>query len=254
MKRLFTFLLFAALIAGPLMAQKGLRLGALLLPQAALLINDDDQSLDEDSYQLALAGGMAGGISADWHFAKFMGLQLNVLYSQQGGRFTTRRDINFRNNFNTRIEYLKIPVMLSINSSPANRKVMFGMNLGASFNFRTRAWEYNDDPSFESPIPSNFSNFPTETERFDNFVVSLVGDIGVDVRLTYDLMMTLRLRADYIIQDVEDKNVTFRVTEGGSTQDIKYWDWARGSTRNAETFGLAGGLLIGVSYLINPQD
>ncbi len=236
-------------ISTPLLGQKGLKVGAFLLPQASVLYNDDDQSLDEDVYRLGLLDGIGAGVTLGLDFNDYFGFRFNPSYSLQGGKYTNRRDINTRNTYVTRLEYVKLPLLLHFNTNPANRKAVFVFEVGAQVGLLTRAWEYNDNPAFAAGIPANFSRFPDTKDTFQPYSVSLVGGLGFDVRLNYDLIMHLRLMGDYSLKDVEDKNVTFRVSENGATGEAKYWEWARGITRNAETFGISGGLMIGVSWL-----
>jgi hypothetical protein len=251
--KLLLFPVLMCLLASPALGQKGLKLGAFLQPQASVLYNDYDQSLDEDDYRLGILDGIGAGLSLGYDFNDYIGFRLQGIYSLQGGKYTNRRDINTRNTYVTRLEYLKVPLMLHFNSNPTNRKAVFVFEAGAQLGLLTRAWEYNDNPAFDPGIPSNFSNFPTTKETFVPYTVSLVGGIGFDVRLNYDLQMNLRLMGDYTLQDVEDKDQTYRVSQNGNTVDAKYWEWARDITRNAETYGITGGLLIGVTWMFSNE-
>lgn len=237
------------LISMPVMAQKGLKVGAYLLPQASVLFNDFDQSLDEDVYRLGLLDGIGAGFTLGIDLNDYFGFRFNPSYSLQGGKYTERRDINTRNTYVTRLEYVRLPLMLHFNTNPTNRKAFFVFEVGAQVSLLTRAWDYNDNPAFEPGIPANFSNFPTTKETYQPYVVSLVGGVGMDIRLNYDLVAHLRLMGDYSLRDVENKNTTFRVQENGVIGEAKYWEWARGITRNDETFGISGGLMIGVSWM-----
>ena len=57
--------------------------------------------------------------------------------------------------------------------------------------------------------------------------------------------MNLHLRVDYSLVDVEDKEVSYQLTSGGSTSTVPFWP----STR-AETNALNAGILIGITYTI----
>ncbi|MEZ4828143.1 MAG: outer membrane beta-barrel protein [Bacteroidia bacterium] len=244
-------LLFAAT---PAFAQKGLKVGGFALPQTVFLFNADDQALDEDIYRQELLGGMAAGAVFGYNFNDFVGFRLNLLYSQQGGKYSSRRDVVLRNSFVRRQEYLKLPLMLGVNSDP-ERKVAFVFYGGVQLDLLTKAYSYNDNPAYELPIPDNYTNFPSEYETYRALHYSVVGDIGTDIKLSpRNFVLNLRIRGDYGLVDSENKDASFRLTSNGFTRDQKYWEWVRGATANAETFSLNVGFLVGLTYTFGPVE
>lgn len=250
MKKLLpnVFLAMCLMIGSTLYAQQGLKVGAFVLPQNSLLLNADDSGLSDDAFQYELLGGMAGGLALGYNPIEYFGIRLNVLYSQQGGKSSTRSGVESRDHYVTRLEYLKIPLMIGFNSGFTNNKLIFSLYGGVQAGFLNRAYTYNNSVAYEAPLPENYTDFPTVSERYESFDLSAVGDIGLDIVLTYNMVLNLHLRGDYSLQDAEDKLETFRITEGGTTRYQKYWEWARGLTKNAETRNLTTGLLIGVTY------
>jgi hypothetical protein len=250
MKKVFhnVVLVMCLLISGALYAQQGLKIGAFVLPQNSMLLNADDAGLSDDAFQYELLGGMSGGLVAGYNPVEYFGIRLNVMYSQQGGKYSVRSGVETRDAYVTRLEYLKIPLMIGFNSGFTNNKLIFSLYGGVQAGFLSRAYTYNNSVAYEAPLPENYTNFPTVSNRYERFDLSAVGDIGVDVALTYNMVLNLHLRGDYSLQDAEDKTQEFRITEGGATRNQKYWEWARGLTKNAETRNLTTGLLIGVTY------
>ena len=254
MKKIFhnVVLVMCLLGGGTLYAQQGLKLGAFVLPQNSMLLNADDSSLPTDAFQYELLGGMAGGLVLGYNPIEYFGIRLNVLYSQQGGKHSVRSGVETRDHYVTRLEYLKIPLMIGFNTGYTNNKLIFSLYGGVQAGFLNHAYTYNNSVAYEAPLPSIYTGFPTARARYAAFDLSAVGDIGVDVVLTYNMVLNLHLRGDYSLQDAEDKMATFRITEGGATRDQKYWEWARGATKNAETRNFTTGLLIGVTYTFGP--
>ena len=253
MKKSLMSLISAILLTGihVIYAQQGLKIGGFVMPQAVFLLNDTDLALDDDAYQVEFLGGMAGGAVVGYNFNDFTGLRLNVLYAQEGGKYSSRRDIRSRNNFVTRVEYLKIPLMVGFNTQPLDNKLMFTLYAGGQIGFLTRAFSYDDNPAYDPGIPDNISNFPSTYETYKTFNYGLVGDLGVDVYLTSETVLNLHLRADYGLHDAEDKNASFLLTEGGTTTDTDYWTWRRAGTGGpGETNALNIGLKIGITYTI----
>lgn len=249
MKKLFLTLTICAL-GGVLMAQQGLKVGAFVMPQASYLFNSQDIDLGDDLHRIELLGGMAGGVMVGYNFNDIVGVRANVIYSSEGGRYSTRRDISTRNNYTTRLEYLKIPLMVGGNTSTLNRKVVFSLYGGVQLDFLTRANRYNDNPAFEAPAPENVNNIPSTSETMAAFNYSAVGDVGVDIYLTPDAVLNLHIRGDYGLADSENKDASLKVREGGVTSDVKFWDYTRGAAAIAETHSLNVGLLIGVTYTL----
>jgi hypothetical protein len=78
---------FGMLLIGSVWAQEGaIRIGAVLLPQSTWLLNQDDSDagpeLDYES-----TWGFAGGVSASYNFTDYLGVGLDVLYSNQGQKY-----------------------------------------------------------------------------------------------------------------------------------------------------------------------
>ena len=250
---LASFLLF--MNAPSLWAQKGLKVGGFALPQTTFLFNADLSNLDQDEYRQELLGGMAGGLVFGYNFSDIFGFRINAIYSQEGGRFSTRKDIDSRYYYVNRLEYLKLPLMIGINSNPENRKVLFSLYGGVQMDILSKAYDYNDDPSYVPPVPDNVTQFPTAYESYESIGYSVVGDVGVDILLPpSNFALNLHIRGDYSLQDVEDKGATFRLTEGGTTRLENYWDSVRGNNSDAETFGLNIGILIGLTYTFAPLE
>lgn len=226
-------------------AQEGFKLGGFFLPQGSILLNEDDQNLSEDVYNTEILGGVAAGAIIGYNFNDNFGFRANVIYSQEGGKYTDKRDENFRNEYVTRLEYVKVPVMIGYNADPFQNKVMLSLYAGPQIAFLSRALSYNDNPAFDPGVPDNFSNFPSTFSTYDDINYSIVGDFGVDIYLTPEAVMNLHVRLDYSLNDVEDKDVSYQLTQNGSTTTIPFWTASR-----AQTNALNVGLMIGLTYTL----
>ena len=254
MKNLYLHLIAASLFlyAGTLSAQKGLKVGGFALPQAVFLLNTDDQALPNEEYKQELLGGMAIGGLLGYSLNDRVGIRLNLIYSQQGGRYSDRRDVSNRTNFVRRLEYLKLPIMLGMNTNPNENKVSFSFYGGVQMALLTNAYMYNDNPSYILPVTDVVGDFPTPYETYQAFHYSVVGDIGADIKLSpRNFVLNIRLRGDYGLIDAEDKSVNIIRRTNGNTYEQKYWESAefgRGLDANAETFNFTLGLLFGLTY------
>jgi hypothetical protein len=78
---------FGMLLIGSIWAQEGaFRIGAVLLPQSTWLLNQDDSDAGPE-LDYEVTWGFAGGISASYNFNDYLGVGLDVLYSNQGQKY-----------------------------------------------------------------------------------------------------------------------------------------------------------------------
>jgi hypothetical protein len=229
-------------------AQQGLKLGGFFLPQFTTLYNSDDMNLDTDEFLLEPLGGMAVGLNFGYNPSRYFGLRMNLIYSQQGSRYSARGGFDERITYTTRLGYVKIPLMIGLNSNDENHKIMFSIYGGFQFGFLARAWRYDDNTAYVPPLPPTITNFPDTYAQYRSVNNSVVGDIGLDIKMTRNVVVNLHLRGDYSILDAEDKDVTYRLTENGFTKDVPYWETGRASTRN-----MGIGLMIGATYTFISQ-
>jgi hypothetical protein len=250
---LMRFLTVCVLLLGlpmTILAQPGLKIGIFGVPHFSYLLNADDASLSEDAYRIENLPLMSGGISLGLGIGNYFGLRFSPTYAQQGGAFSALTGVTQRSRFTERLDYVKLPLMIGLNTNPQNRKFIFSFYFGASANVLTRALSFNDNPLLAIQPPSAVLTIPEPIDRFADLTWSIMGETGFDIQLPPEnFSLNLRLRGDYTLTDVEDKETLVRIQEGGRVVSLPYWNYARGSgTRNADTFGLNVGLLVGVTY------
>jgi opacity protein-like surface antigen len=137
---------FGMLLIGSMWAQESaFRIGAVLLPQSTWLLNQDDSDArPELDYEVNW--GFAGGISTFYNFNDYLGVGLDVLYSNQGQKYKgTQSGISY--TAKATLNYLKLPLLLRLNSDP-NSVVQFNAFLGPQFSFLL---SYNDRKETNPP-------------------------------------------------------------------------------------------------------
>jgi len=134
------------LLIGSIWAQEGaIRIGAVLLPQSTWLLNQDDSDAGPE-LDYKSTWGFAGGVSASYNFTDYLGVGLDVLYSNQGQKYKgTKSGITY--TAKTTLNYLKLPLLLRFNSDP-NSVVQFSAFLGPQFSFLL---SYNDRKETNPP-------------------------------------------------------------------------------------------------------
>lgn len=238
-------------------AQTGIRLGAFGMPNAAVMLNEQDlDRLDPGNYTMRALPGMAGGFSFGINPTQIFGIRFDMIYGQQGVRFLERDLVNgnstarFRGEpyrttrYTNRLEYVKLPVMIGLQTNGEYRKVVASLYGGFQTSFLTRARMYNDRTDFSVIPPDYITDYPDDYARYTTLLYSIVGDAGVDIKLLDNLALNLRLRGEYSLGDAENKAANYRITQGGQTSTQSFWPESRGETNH-----LATGLLIGITFL-----
>ena len=231
-----------------LSAQKGLRVGIFAQPQWVRLQNPDDAALNEAVFDYEPLAGMAGGVRVGYHFTENLGIQLNVIYSLQGSRYSAQTDGELRNQFTTRLEYIKLPLLLGFQTSSVNT-VVFSLYAGVQPSFLTRGYAYDDVRAYGNSIPEDVSGFPTTFGAYEPVYISLVGEIGVDIVLSDEWRVGVHLRPEYGLTDAEDKDRAFQQLVNGNVTSVNYWNWLRGQNNRADTRHVVLGANIGVTYV-----
>lgn len=244
MHKLFfqTVLILVFLFGGYIYGQKGLKLGGMAMPTVSLLLNTDDTNLATDLFKYEPLVGMTAGAVLGWNPSDQFGIRLNVLYSDAGGRYSTRESFVDQVNHTTRIEYLKVPLMVGLHTNSFRRKLMFSFYAGGQMNYMLRATQFNDNPTFEPPLPPNVTDYPDGYAQYESLSFSAVADFGLDIFLVDDFSLNLHFRAEYGLTDAEKKGITYRLTENGQTSDVLFYPRNRSATT-----AIAGGIVIGLT-------
>lgn len=249
--RIFACLVgLAALFSGGLRAQEGLKLGFVALPQTTWLLNNDDIDAALDEFTYKVTWGMAVGPEIGYNFNEHLGFRLDFLYSVQGQEYENLNAEDTWVHHTRRLHYLKVPLMFGFNTNTQFNKLIFSAHAGFQANFLIKARYYNDDESYtpDEALFDNITDYPSEYQQYSFLDYGPVADIGLDIKLTYNLLANIHLRADYSISDAENKNASFRETLQGITNQRLFYDSER-----AETNNLTGGIRLGLTWTIGAQ-
>jgi len=257
---------FGMLLIGSTWAQEGaFRIGAVLLPQNTWLLNQDDSDAGpEQDYEVTW--GFAGGISASYNFNDYLGVGLDVLYSNQGQKYKgVQSGITY--TAKATLNYLKLPLLLRFNSDP-NSVVQFNAFLGPQFSFLL---SYNDRKETNPPIEirevsgkelsitiGNTSTKEALTAPiYKSFLPGAVLGFGIGIKPTDALLISLHIRADYAFGDAENKDAKVDHTQHGGVGQEPFWsnkpkygEGAPAGHTRPKTTALTGGLQLGVYYTI----
>ncbi|MBX7242058.1 MAG: PorT family protein [Bacteroidia bacterium] len=253
MKRILHISFFVILLisAFTVSAQKGMKYTLFVLPQSVTMRNADDralQELDNDQFRYAHLWGIGAGAYVGYNPSENFGLRTGLLYSHQGYKYTAKSTYYERNRFVTRLDYLKMPLMMGVSSNYMDNKAVFSFYGGFQFGWLLGGQMYDDVTEYVPAPDPNISRHPALRTIYSRMNNSLVAETGLDITLTEDFALNLKLRGDYSLADAENKDATYRVTQNGQTQYVKYWEAGRLKTHN-----LTGGLLVGLTYNIIPE-
>lgn len=240
-------LLTIVFASGAVFGQKGLKLGLVALPQTTWMLNKDDMSVPQDEFKYKTTFGMSAGPSVGYNFGDGLGFRLNFIYSAEGQKYSNLNQEGTLVNHTRRLDYMKIPLFFSLNSGTEIHKVIFALDLGFQASFLMRARYYNDDQSYtpDEALANNpnVTDYPNSYKRYSVFNYGPVASAGIDIKLAYNIMGNIRVRGDYTLSDVENKNAAYKLYTNGIPDDIRIWDETRPETKN-----FTGGLMFGLTY------
>lgn len=239
-------LIVALTASNTVSAQKGLKLGLVALPQTTWMLNKDDMDVPQDEFKYKTTFGMAAGPMVGYNFGDGIGFRVNFIYSAEGQKFTNINQEGTLVNHTRRLNYLKLPLFLSFNTGTEYSKLVFAANLGFQANFLLRARDYNDDQSYtpdEILFNPNVRDYPTNYKQYSLLNYGPVADIGVDVKLAYNVMANIHVRGDYNLSDSENKDSAYKLYTNGIPDDIRIWKEGRAVTNN-----LTAGIMLGLTY------
>lgn len=235
---------------GFLHAQEGLKIGVVAHPMSSWLVNADDIDANLEDYTYQSTFGMAAGPMIGYNFNDNIGFRMNFLYAVQGQKYTGLNAQDDEILYTTRLHYLKLPLTVGFNTNTEYNKYIFYFHGGFQLNMLMKGKTYNDDQSYV-PDPTfelQISDYPTTWEQYSFIDYGPVIETGLDIKLKYNLMGNIHLRADYGLNDAENKNAEYRLTTNGQTDVVKFWDQERAKTHN-----FTAGVVIGITYTFVPN-
>lgn len=239
-------LIVAIMASNSVKAQKGLKLGLVALPQTTWMLNKDDMEVPQDQFKYKTTFGMAAGPMVGYNFGDGIGFRMNFIYSAEGQKYSSLNGEGTTVNYTRRLNYLKLPLFLSFNTGTEYSKLVFAANLGFQANFLLRARAYDDDQSYTPDdilFNPNVRDYPTSYKQYSLLNYGPVADIGLDIKLAYNVMANIHLRGDYNLSDSENKDAAYKLYTNGIPDDVRIWNEGRAVTNN-----LTGGIMLGLTY------
>ena len=228
-----------------LKAQEGLKLGFAAVPQNTWLLNQQDIDAAQDQYSFKTTYGMAFGPTFGYDFNEYLGFRLQGLYSAQGQKWTSINGVDDLVTHTQRLNYIKTPLLVQFNSGLSRRKLAVVVALGYQANFLVSARYRNDDQSYtpDEALFDNVTEYPTNYQRFNWLDHGPVAQVGVNIKLTYNVVANIHVRGDYGLNDAENKNSAYKLWTFGIPEDVTFYPTDRPKTSN-----LTGGLVFGLTY------
>lgn len=148
--------------------------------------------------------GFVGGVTADFHVASNVGLEIDGLYSQEGAK------IDLGDSDGTlKLDYVRVPVLLRFNF-PTHSTVHPFVNIGPSLGFKVGCKETAGSES------ANCDDISTDVKSFD-FAGTVGAGLGFNVG-KQELSVQARFTKGFtkIIEDADAKNQNFSIMAGFS--------------------------------------
>ncbi len=247
-------------------AQKGWYVGLRVVPQNTWLLNQQDSDAPAEQFSYVFTYGVAAGIGGGYAFSPHLGIKTEILYSSEGQAHSYETLVNGEPLTvvrELRLRYVKLPLMFKI-STNTERKYAFYFQAGPQFSYLLSVKEYDNNPAYphEATLPidppgePDYYNVPNRYDTFNPYVIGAVAQIGLEIKLRFNVKMHAALRVDYGFTDVENKNAKYTVYQNGVAQEVPFYSsytLPHYKDPRPPTNPLTAGLLIGFSYLFIPQ-
>lgn len=236
-------------------AQKGFNIGIRYMVQKSYLFNDNDKNegpaLDKESTWSYLSGGLALG----YGFSEHVGLELDVLRSRQGQKYTgTNPSSGSADAYSAQVavqemangetgpnayqakaelNFTQLPLLLKLSTSQ-KRNLNFNFVVGPQLNILNNAvYELNGE---DVELPGTGIE---PTDAYKKTTIDGIAGVGIGYKLSTHWAVSGQVRFDYGFQDVEKKDVMY--SSSGTSMD--YYGSGRASTHNGATQ-----LMVGFNY------
>ena len=159
---------------------------------------------DADQINVKTRTAFVGGITADFHLASHVGIEIDGLYSQEGAKI----DLG-ESDGTLKLDYIRVPVLLRY-SFPTHTSVRPFVNIGPSLGFKVGCKETAGDES------ASCDDISTDVKSFD-FAGTVGAGIGFKVGKE-ELSVQARYMQGFskVIEDSDAKNQNFSIMAGFS--------------------------------------
>jgi hypothetical protein len=204
MKKSLSLILFAILLAGPLMSQKQLYFGLSGTGLSSIVTNQNNYGVSPLDYKVVI--GASGNVNVGFDFNKHFGLKLEIGYTKMGQKYEkSKKDTVFARN--VKLNYLQIPLMFKYRTGGESAR--FYLQLGPQIDFLVSAsQDYTLNDSVFVRTGKNLADQPfvfgekTITERFSSLDVMGRLDLGVDISIVKNLCLNIGLTMAYGFLDI----------------------------------------------------
>jgi hypothetical protein len=196
-------------------AQKGFNLSVKATPEFSFLLNKDDN--DNSLYDSKATFNTNFGIGAGYNFTDNVGVAIDGLYSMQGQKYELSG-----NEYNQKVNYIKVPVYFTYNSNPA-KVISFSGKIGPQVSFLSTS-KLTDNDGKDVADDTN--------DHYEKATFGGAAEAGIQIKLQSDLFLTTGVRFDVDFTNAEDKDFT---------------SYPAG---RAKTYNMTSGLEVGLKYFL----
>jgi hypothetical protein len=196
-------------------AQKGFNLSVKATPEFSFLLNKDDN--DNSLYVSKATFNTNVGIGAGYNFTDNIGVAIDGLYSMQGQKYELSG-----NEYNQKVNYIKVPVYFTYNSNPA-KVISFSGKIGPQVSFLSTS-KLTDNDGKDVVDDTN--------DHYEKATFGGAAEAGIQIKLQSDLFLTTGVRFDVDFTNAEDKD---------------YTSYPAG---RAKTYNMTSGLEVGLKYFL----
>jgi len=213
-------------------AQVGIEIGLRLVPQSTWLYQFTSNNNHDNTFSERI--NLAYGLNSTLYLADNLGIQSGVLVSTQGQRYDATQNISKK-----QLSYVKIPILLQLNSSRQASLSVVGA-LGVQWH-KLLVANHLDLTNTPISIPDSLGY--TTIDLYHKTGWDILGNIGLLVNLSDRSNLKLLFRADYTPIGIENTDFTYTV----SGREEPYYP-----NNFVPSHHFTAGIQFEINYLIGP--
>jgi len=183
-------------------AQTGIELGFRVLPQSTWLYNTNDYDAKIMVTDFLSSPKWAYGLNGGINFSDKFGLQSGIMLSPQGQSYLICSDTLVTcSNFEKRLSYFKVPVLLKFMTSSRNSLSLIH-TIGLQYHRLIEAKHYDNGILINPPDSLSYQTIDLYTDKGWDISTSL----GLLINTNEHMNIGIQLHIDYSLQDLENKD------------------------------------------------
>lgn len=175
--------------------------------------------------------GYAVSFNLGYHFTENLGFQTEIQYSMQGQKYDDKQiidEVKYDAKRDITLRYINVPLLIKYAFGTSSTKFRFMAGPQISYLLEaTQEYTRDGKKLGTTAINLNGKEFRTDagniSNRFQEYDVSIVGDLGADIHLNDKLFFSPGIRINYGLTDINEEAYHLPDKDGEYTPSHNFW-------------------------------